>query len=139
MKNSFKRFRIAGIVVFLILTGIVVRILFPPHYNLSDDLAAGNFSAGELFHEFTGDPAGAYIRYANQVVILEGSVTATGDGYIMLGRDMSLVKCVFRKSIYDRKPDLKPGDPVTLKGVCRGVNMTELVVTHCIVINKPNN
>jgi len=100
------------------------------------ELPEGNFTASELFQEFTGDPTDAYIRLANKVIILEGEVAATGDGYIMVGKDMCVVRCIFRNSIYDRKPDLKTGDRVNLKGVCRGLNMTEVLVTHCIILNK---
>ncbi|MFA5814717.1 MAG: hypothetical protein WC865_03750 [Bacteroidales bacterium] len=139
MKKSYHQSRILGVALFLILIGVAGRLIFPPFGNLSKELPEGNFTASDLFQEFTSDPTGAYIRLANKVIILEGDVAATGDGYIMVGKDMCLVRCMFRKSIYDRKPGLKTGDRVTLKGVCRGLNMTEVLVTHCIILNKPIN
>ncbi len=139
MKKFIHRSRILGFALFLILIGVAGRLIFPPFGNLSKELPEGNFTASELFQDFTGDPTFAYIRLANKVIILEGVVAATGDGYIMAGKDMYLVRCLFRKSIYDRKPGLKTGDRVTLKGVCRGLNMTEVLVTHCIILNKSKN
>lgn len=136
VKKSFHWSLIGGIALFLILTGAAGRLVFPPFGNLLRELPAGNFTAGELFREFADDPSGACLRLANQVIILEGDVFEAGDGYIMIGKDMSPVRCIFRRSIYDRKPDLKPGGRITLKGVCRGLNMTEVLVTHCIVLNK---
>lgn len=139
MKKTYHWSRILGITLFLAVIGVAGRLIFPPFGNLSKELPMGNFTAGDLFQEFTGDPTGAYIRLANKVIILEGEVAATGDGYIMVGKDMCLVRCMFRKSIYDRKPELKSGDRVTLKGICRGLNMTEILITHCIIINKSTN
>jgi len=139
MKKSNNRSLILGIALFLVLFGVAARLIFPPFGNLSKELPEGNFTASDLFQEFTGNPTDAYIRLANKVIILEGEVAATGDDYVMVGKDMCLVKCMFRKSIYDRKPGLKTGDRVTLKGVCRGLNMTEVLVTHCIILNKPTS
>lgn len=139
VKKSFHWTLTWGIAIFFILAGITGRLLFPPFGNLLQELPAGNFTAGELFQEFTADPSGACLRLANQVIILEGEVYKTGDRYIMVGKDMSPVRCIFRRSIYDRKPDLKTGERITLKGVCRGLNMTEVLVTHCIVLNKRDN
>jgi hypothetical protein len=120
----------------LILTGIGVRLVFPPFASLSKDLAAGNFAACELFQEFTGDPTGAFIRLGGKIVILEGEVAAAGDGYIIMGKEMCVVRCLFRTSIYDRNPDVKTGDRLVLKGVCQGLNRTEVLVTHCIITKK---
>ena len=139
MKKSHHRSRTLGVVLFLIVIGVLGRLIFPPFANLSKELPEGNFTSGDLFQEFTGDPTGAYIRLVNKVIILEGEIAATGDDYIMVGKDMCMVRCMFRKSIYDRKPCLKSGDRVTLKGVCRGLNLTEVLVTHCIILNKPAN
>ena len=137
MKKTNIRFLIPGIALFLVFCGIGVRLVFPPFGNLPKELPEGNFTASELFQEFTHDPTDAFIRLANKVIILEGEVAASGDDFIIVGKDMYLVRCVLRKSIYDRKPGLRTGDRVTLKGVCRGLNLTEVVVTNCIILNKP--
>lgn len=136
MRKSAKRIMISGIALFLVLTAVTLWIFFPPYCNLARELPEGNYTAGDLFREFARDPAGAYMRLAGKVVILEGEVAETGNGYALVGKDMCLVRCVFRKSIYDLKPDLKTGGRVTLKGVCRGMDLTEVLVTHCIILNN---
>ena len=139
MKKSYHRYRVLVVALFLVLIGVAGRVIFPPFANLFKELPEGNFNAIDLFQEFTDDPPDAYIRLAKKAIILEGEVAATGDGYIMLGKDMCLIKCMFRESIYDRKPGLKTGDKVTVKGVCQGLNMTEILVTHCIILHKTIN
>jgi hypothetical protein len=136
MKLAINRFRLFGILLFLILIGVSVRLFYPPYGNIPEDLPEGNFTAPELFQEFINDPTTAYMKLYGKVVILEGEVAATGNGYVVIGKEMRVVKCVFRKSIYDRKLTVTPGTRVTLKGVCKGMNMTEILVTHCIILNK---
>jgi hypothetical protein len=136
MNRVMSRSRWLGVILLLVLTGAAVRLIFPPHVNLARELPEGNFTANELFYEFTSDPAGGYERLAGKVIILEGVVAATGEGYVLFGQEMSIVKCSFRKTIYDKKPQLIAGDRATLKGVCRGLNLTEVLVTHCILLNK---
>jgi hypothetical protein len=136
MNRVMNRSRWFGVILLLVLTGAAVRLIFPPYVNLVKELPAGNFTANELFYEFTSDPLGAYERLGGKVIIFEGVVAATGEGYVLFGEGMSVVKCNFRKTIYDKKPQLSAGDRVTLKGVCRGLNLTEVLVTHCILLTK---
>jgi hypothetical protein len=136
MKLAINRSRLFGVLLLLILIGVSVRLLCPPYGHISKDLPEGNFTAPELFQEFISDPTNAYFRLYGKVVILEGEVAATGNGYVVIGTEMRVVKCIFRKSIYDRKLTATPGTRVTLKGVCRGMNMTEVLVTNCIILNK---
>ena len=134
VKLSPQKYRLFGAAFIIFLITIAAWLFFPPYSNLNRELSAGNFTASELFDEFVSDPTAAYIRFGNKVVILEGEVAATGDGYVLLGKEMRFARCIFRKSIYDKRPDLKTGERVTLKGVCRGLNMTEVYLTHCILI-----
>lgn len=127
---------IIGIALFLLLIAVGTRLLFPPYAKLSKELPEGNFTACELFHEFAGDPTKAYIRLSEKVIILEGEVSVTSNGQLVIKEDMCLVRCKLRRTIYDRHPRLQVGNRVTLKGVCQGMNMAEVLVTHCIVINR---
>lgn len=136
MKTVVRRYRLPIIIICVILSGIAVRVALPPNRHLDKALPTGNFTAVELFSEFAGDPSGAAMRLDGKVVILEGVVAASGKGYVVIGKDMCIVKCIFRKSIYDRQPVLKPGDRITVKGICSGLSMTEVVLTYCILIKK---
>ncbi len=136
MKKFFRRLRIWLVVLLILLIAAAAWFVFPPYKNLQTALPEGNFTAIELFREFTSDPTGAPMKLSGKVIILEGRVAASDKDYVMLGQDMCVIKCELRKSIYDKPMQITAGDSVTLKGICRGMNRTELLVTHCILINK---
>ena len=112
------------------------RIIFPPWHHLEKELPEGSYTAVELFREFTSGPVAAGMHLTGKAVLLEDTISATGKGYICLGTDMTRIRCVFRNTIYDRKPDPKPGERVTVKGICRGQYLTEILISPCIVVNK---
>lgn len=132
-KPLYKR-RLLGVLLFLALTLVFFGIFYPPYINLSKKLPEGNFSAGELVHEFTVDPSGAFLRLGDKVIILEGVVTAKSEGYLVMGSNLLKVRCVLRKTIYDKKPVVEAGEQITVKGICRGRNMTEILVDQCIML-----
>jgi hypothetical protein len=123
----------------VVLTAAAIRVVLPPYVNLSRALAEGNYSSGELFREFTADPNGSYRHLAGKVIIIEGAVFETGNGFVRIGQEMAPVRCLLRKTIYDRNPYFKTGDCIILKGVCQGLDMTEVIVTHCITIKGPEH
>ena len=136
MKKLFFRYWPIGLVLFLVALCVAGWLVFPLYRNLEKEAPVGNFTADELFQGLAKDPAGGYIRLSGKVIIIEGVVAASGDGYVMLGKDMCVIRCTLRKTLFDKTPKLEPGRAVILKGVCRGMNMTEVVVSHCIVINN---
>jgi hypothetical protein len=124
------------VVIGLLVAGAALRVIFPLHGGLEKELPEGSYTASELFREFTSDPVGAYQLLASRVIILEDTVATFGDGFAVMGKDLCRVRCQFRRSVYDRKPEVETGDRITIKGICRGQYMTEILVTHCIIINK---
>ena len=136
MKKFFHRFRLWLLLLLLILAGTAWWWFFSPYSNITKQIPAGAFTPSGLFREFTADPTGSSLKLANKVIVLTGRVSAEGDGYIMLGRDMAVVRCVFRKAILNRSMQVVTGDSITLKGICRGLDLTEVLITHCILVDK---
>ncbi len=136
MKKFFHRFRLWLFLLLMILAGTACWWFLSPYSNITKQIPAGAFTPSGLFREFTADPTGSSLELANKVIVLTGRVSAEGDGYIMLGQDMAVVRCVFKKAIFNRSEQVVTGDSITLKGVCRGLNLTEVLVTHCILVDK---
>lgn len=136
MRKFYHRFRVWLFLLLLILAGTACWWFFTPFSNINKQIPAGAFTPAGLFREFTDDPTGSSLKLANQVIVLTGRVSAEGDGYIMLGQDMAVVRCVFRKAVFSSNVRVLAGDSITLKGVCRGLNLTEVLVTHCILVDK---
>ena len=136
MRKSFLHTRLILILAGVVSLGILVRILLPPFYNLGKLPSMAEANSYELFKYYADDPPEAFSYYSDRVIQVEGVVSGVGDGYVTMGSDMRIVRCMLRRSVYDRDPGLKKGERVILKGVCRGLVLTEVLLTHCIVIYR---
>jgi hypothetical protein len=136
LKKSYLHGRLIIIFTTFILLFAVGLVVFPPWFSIESDAPAGNFSAEELFAAFVEDPSMSHFQYGDKVIVIEGEVKLAGSGFVLLGENMEIVRCVHRKTIYDRKKVYKTGDKVMFKGVCRGLNLTELLITHCVDIKR---
>jgi hypothetical protein len=138
MKRPRATYLSAGAFLLILFMGLAVRLIFPPFANLLRVLPMGNFTSAGLFREFAEDQAGASMLLAGQVIIVEGIVSESGKRFIRMDKGLYQVKCVLRNTLYDRPNKMKPGDRITIKGVCEGLNMTEVVMDHCIILNSPS-
>ncbi len=136
LKKSYLHSRLIVIFITVFLLSVVYFVVFPPWFSIESDMPVADISSEDLFSAFVDDPSGSHFEYGDKVIVLEGEVTLAGRGFVLLGQDMEIVRCVMRKTIYDRKKTYRKGDSVMFKGVCRGLNLTELLVTHCVDIGK---
>ncbi|HBB91898.1 MAG: hypothetical protein A2X22_09615 [Bacteroidetes bacterium GWF2_49_14] len=136
LKKSYLHSRLIVMFITALLLSVVYFVVFPPWFSIESEMPAADLSSEDLFATFVDDPSGAHYQYGDKVIVIEGVVTLAGPGFVLLGKDMEIVRCVMRKTIYDRKKTYRKGDPVMFKGVCRGLNLTELLVTHCVDIGK---
>lgn len=132
--KSYLHSRLLVMLGIAVVLGIAYRVFIPPWIGIEKETPVGNLTAAELFRLFSTDPPEAHFNYGDQVIIIEGVVAAVEEDAVVLGSNMEVVKCRMRQSIYDRPFRVKPGDEVALKGVCRGLNLTEVLVTHCVPI-----
>lgn len=136
LKKSYLHSRLIVIFITVVLLSVVYFVVFPPWFSIETEIPAADISSEDLFSAFVDDPFGSHYQYGEKVIVIEGVVTLSGQGFVLLGKDMEIVRCVMRKTIYDRKKTYRKGDAVIFKGVCRGLNLTELLVTHCVDIGK---
>lgn len=131
-KVSYLHSRLILMIVVGMILAVLIRLFFPPGMDVKWKDEVGDFSAETLFKAFTDDPPEAHFVYGDKVVRVHGRIAAIGDGYVLLGKDMQIVRCMLRQSIYDRKFDYQVGQEAVFKGICRGLNMTEILLTHCV-------
>ncbi len=89
----------------------------------------------ELFNVFITDPIDAQSRYAQKAILLEGRITGVNDGMILMGKGMELVRIKLIKNWRYPIPEYKHGDQILVKGICRGIDLTEVLVTHAFIVN----
>jgi len=135
MKRSFLHTTLLYLVVGLLTGSLLIRIFLPPYYYVKHVVPERDFSAHELYRAVTAVPSIASDTLAGKVILLQGVVGAMTKDYILIGQDNETIRCTFRKTIYDRKPDLRIGEEIVLKGVCLGQYMNQAVVSQCVVLN----
>lgn len=136
MRPSFLHKTLLHLIVGLLAGSLLIRIFLPPYYYVKRAVAEGNFSAQELYRAVTTVSTAASDTLAGKVVLLQGVVGAVTGDHILIGPETGTVRCTFRKTIYDRKHDLRIGEEVVVKGVCMGHYMNQAVLSQCVVLNE---
>lgn len=106
--------------------------------SLTSETPYARITADELFNAFEKDKAGATRKYADKVLAVRGMVrqmTKDDKGrYTMYLSTPDLFKSVScsMDSIYLQNPlPVKPGDSITIKGVCSGA-ILDIVLIRCV-------
>ncbi len=132
------------IVLFLVVAGVigggVGYYLFnkkvPSMATEKSELAV---DASQLFAEFNNDEAAATAKYVGKIVTVSGKVREAsqmddGTPKVLLetGSDFG-VSCEFDPNTKHAKTTFQPGETVTLKGECAGLNL-DVQVARCVVV-----
>jgi hypothetical protein len=136
MNRLFLYTRFLLIIGAFFVLGILIWLLFPAGYNIKRMPVAANMTAYELFDTYVADPPYAHFLYAGKVILIEGTLEDIGEDYVLMGSGMRVVRCELRNTIYDRKSLLKKGDKVIMKGICRGITLTEVLLTQCVLVRN---
>jgi len=136
MKRSYLHSTLLYLVVGLLAGSLLIRIFLPPYYFVKRAVPVKAFSAHELYQAVTAVPSIPSDTLAGKVILLQGLVSAVSQDYILIGKDHETIRCTFRKTIYDRKPDLRIGAEIVLKGLCQCQYMNQAVVSQCVVLNR---
>lgn len=118
----------------IILFSIGLRVLFPPFYTIGKKSPVQQFTYEELFDTFVKHPVEAPGRYAMQPLLVEGRITGIDGHMILMSHGMKIVRIKLMQNWRYDIPDFGYGDYVLVKGICRGMDLTEVVLTHAIII-----
>jgi len=124
---------------------IVVVIAFitynKPHLSVKNEDAAFGLSVSELVDAFSSDETEATSRYAGKVLEVRGNlkeVIRSNNTTILLMGDstrMTGVSCYLQSDEKTDHATLKPGETVTVKGICNGM-LIDVVLDKAILIDE---
>lgn len=132
------------IVLFLVVAGVIGGgigyYLFnkkvPSMATEKSDLAV---EASQLYAEFNNDETAATAKYVGKIVTVTGKVRESsqlddGTPKVLLetGSDFG-VSCEFDPNTKHAKTTFQPGETLTLKGECAGLNL-DVQVARCVVV-----
>ena len=141
------------IVLFLIIGSVLYayKMYNKPHTDVVTTDAAETVSAEDIFAAFDNDEAAAMVKYADKVIAVEG---------ILLSKDLSnelepqiilngngydgFIRCGFKPEMLSGIIALVENSPVSIKGICVGINGSEeldlladkdVVLSNCTLID----
>lgn len=135
---------IAVIVLAAIGTAIGLKMFYKPHADINKMKPDFKVQATELIQEFEKEESAASTKYDEKVLEITGKLSSknqlpNGITLLMLEDEMQGVSCQLDSSWASANrtviESLQPGEPVTIKGVCKGYLM-EIKVSPAIVVSQ---
>ncbi|MBR9860266.1 hypothetical protein GYB22_05870 [bacterium] len=150
MNNTLK-YIIIIIALVLVGAGIYGYMMYnKPHVDVAAESTLKHFSADELLNEFTSKTDSATIKFADQIIEVEGDIYSielenASEPQITLSTNdpSAFIRCGFKVEALENVKNLKVGDHIQLKGQCKGMNdsgglslldETDIIVSKCIII-----
>ncbi len=135
---------IIGIILIAILAGagIGLKMFFKPHTEVSKLNIDFQINAPELMNDFRQNETAATTKYSEKVLEISGKLVAknkleNGTDVLVLEDEMQGISCQLDSSWTKSNPsviqELQPGQPVKVKGICKGYLM-EIKVSPAIIV-----
>jgi len=130
--------------VIVIGAGIGLKMFFKPHADINKLNAEFKVEATKLMDEFQKEESAATTKYSEKVLEISGKLVAknklpNGTDLLVLEDEMQGISCqldsVWAAANQPVIQSLETGNPVTVKGVCKGFLM-EIKVSPAVVISK---
>ena len=133
-------------ILFLILIGVGIglKMFFKPHEDIRNMKAEFKVDATSLMDEFQKDENAATLKYSEQLIEIDGKLVAksklpNGTELLILEDEMQGISCQLDSSWSAANQEviqsLATGNPITVKGICRGYLM-EIKVSPAVVVTK---
>ena len=117
--------------------------------DLTYSVADFQFNVDKLIHEFEKDALAANKTYTNKIIEVNGLLQKIdGEGnpviFFLVGNEkMSTIKCSMDSSYVKDYKQIKPGNKITVKGVCTGGENqdffgTDVTLNYCVINNNLN-
>ncbi len=135
MKKSYLHKVLLLILLGFLLIGATIRLVFPPYYNIGKIVPEGSFTESNLFSTFVKDPIGSQSRYAQKAILVEGRISGLDGKMILMGSGMEIVRIKLIKNWRYDVLEHGYGDRIMVKGICRGIDLTEVLVTNAFIVN----
>ncbi len=107
--------------------------------SMASQKAEMTLSAAALYEAFEADEAAANARYLGKIVAVEGQVREVStlpDGTIKVvldtGKDFGVL-CEFDPNTKHQRTSFEPGERLTLKGECAGLNF-DVLLARCALV-----
>lgn len=132
------------LVMIVIGAGIGLKMFFKPHADVNKLEAEFKMEAANLMDEFQKEENAATTKYSEKILEISGKLVAknklpNGTDLLILEDEMAGISCQLDSNWSAANQSviqaLETGNPVTVKGVCKGYLM-EIKVSPAVVVSK---
>ena len=132
------------LVLFVIGAGIGLKMFFKPHADVNKLEAKFKVEAAAILAEFQKDENAATLKYSEKPIEINGKLVAknklsNGIDVLVLENEMEGISCQLDSSWATANQaviqSLETGNPITIKGICKGYLM-EIKVSPAVVVTK---
>ena len=134
-------------ILFLILVGagVGLKMFFKPHDDINKMDANFKVEGASFINEFKKDENVATAKYSEKVIEIKGKLVAkntlpNGTNLLILEDEMEGISCEldanWSKANQQLIDGLKIGNPISLKGVCKGFLMEVKVSPAVVVVSE---
>lgn len=119
---------------------VFVTFLVEPNRDTSRARTEVRISSENLVSSFLADERSANTSYVEKTIEVQGivrEITFINDHYTVFlhgGDELACLMCDMQTDQLERVKELKPGQKVLLKGVCKGFLM-DAILLNCVLIN----
>lgn len=141
-KKKLKLFFLIGGILLLIGTGVYLYNILRPHEDTANVKPDFTVDAIPFIKEFENDVSLANAKYAEKIITVTGTVTATESADTTINikmedsRSGSYLIFAFQKQYLDQAKTLKPRDVVTIKGSCSDGIFSQILGTYFISFKR---
>lgn len=122
-------------IVFVFFASLLLSsCVFRKQDDLSKKKADFTMTATELFEAFEENEETANEKYIGKTIQVNGTVNQVDDKNIVLGDGMTSVNCALSIKAASEMPDISTGQEVTIKGECAGLNLFDVNLTKCVIV-----
>jgi len=139
------KYAILTVLALILIGGIIgLKMFFKPHADINKLNAEFKVEATQLMDEFQKEENVATTKYSEKVLEISGKLVAktklpNGTDLLVLEDEMQGISCqldsVWSAANQPIIAKLETGNPVTVKGICKGYLM-EIKVSPAVVVSK---
>lgn len=138
---SGKRILLLAVGIALLVASVGIALWNKPHENIANASAASTLEAKALFDAYNADEQAANAQYLGKTIAVSGTVKEVSqpDGApvkisLDTGDDFSVI-CELDALSQHARQEFAPGERVTFKGKCDGLNL-DVQLSRCIEVKQ---
>jgi hypothetical protein len=140
MKTLIRIILILIVFVILIFSGGYFYLRYMPDKNMTKLAPDFMLTASQFASEYEMDPTASDVKFIDRIVEVTGRIsdisTDQNDATVFILRDNEMetgILCTLIREADSDAAAIKPGDKVTVRGVCTGM-LFEVVMNKCVIV-----